>query len=211
VTANFDRLARWYRYLELSSFGGAIARARFAQIQALAECRSILLLGDGDGRFLERLLQIAPQSTVHSVDASAGMLRLAAARLSTAQRARVTFEHSDALTAGLPACAYDGVATVFFLDCFQEDEAGALVERISSALRPGGIWLFADFAIPDRGLPRVVARAIVAGLYFFFRRTTDISARHLLDSEALIAEHGALPVSRQTFTFGLFRSVVFRR
>jgi len=211
MTANFDGLARWYQYLELSSFGVALERARFEHIHQLAGCRNILLLGDGDGRFLKRLLKQSPDCTVRSIDASAEMMRMAAARLSPSDRARVTFDRADALTATLPTFAYVGVATLFVLDCFTDEEAGGLVSRISNALKPGGIWLFADFSIPERGVKRVIARAITAALYAFFRRTTRISARHLPESEKLIAQAGCTTIESDTLAFGLLRTVAFRR
>lgn len=211
MTANFDGLARAYQWLELASFGVKLEQARFAHIAALANCRTILLLGDGDGRFLKRLLKIAPESHVHSIDASAEMLRIAAARIKPSDRARVTFECADAMTIALPTFAYDAVTTLFFLDCFTDDEAAALVARIANSLKPGGTWLFADFAIPSRGIPRALGRALTSALYVFFRWRTGIAARHLPDSEGAIARAGCVPVASKTFAFGLLRSVAFRR
>lgn len=211
MTANFDGLARWYHTLELSTFGVELERARMAHVKQLAGCREILLLGDGDGRFLKKLLKIAPDCRVRSIDASAEMLKMAAARLSPAQRARVTFEHADATTADLPTFAYDGVATVFFLDCFTEDQAAELIGRVANALRPGGTWVFADFAIPAGGPQRIAAQVVIRLLYGFFRWRTGIAARRLPDSEGLIAKAGLTPAVSETFLFGLLRSVTFRR
>lgn len=211
MTANFDSLAKAYQYLELSSFGVALERARFAHIKQLAGCQNILLLGDGDGRFLKRLLKAAPGSRIRSIDASAEMLRVAEARLPPADRARVTFECADALAADLPALAYDGVATMFFLDCFTDEEAAGIVQRIARSLQPGGMWLFADFAVPARGVPRVIGHALTGALYAFFRWRTGISARHLPDSERLITNTGLSPIAKTSSVFGVLRSVAFRR
>lgn len=211
MTANFDGLARWYHVLELSTFGVELDRARMAHVQQLADCRDVLLLGDGDGRFLKRLLTVSPNCRVRSIDASAEMLKMSAARLSPADRARVTFEQADATTAELPTFAYDGVATVFFLDCFTGDETAALVGRISNALRPGGTWVFADFAIPARGPQRIAAQAITGLLYAFFRWRTGIAAHRLPDSEGLIAQAGLTPIASEKFLFGLLKSIAFRR
>jgi SAM-dependent methyltransferase len=211
MTANFDGLARWYHVLELSTFGVKLEQARFAHIGKLAECRDILLLGDGDGRFLKRLLRVSPDSRIRSIDASAEMLKMAAARLSPADRARVTFECADALTADLPTFAYDGVATMFFLDCFTDHQAAQLIVRVSNSLRPGGTWVFADFAIPTRGPQRIAAHVVTGLLYAFFRWRTGITARRLPDSEGLIARAGLTPVASRAFVFGLLKSVTFRR
>ena len=55
--SGFDRLARPYRWMEYLSFGRALERCRFHFLPQLANTRSALLLGDGDGRFAERLLR----------------------------------------------------------------------------------------------------------------------------------------------------------
>src|SRR5690606_35643402 len=48
--AGFVRVARIYHALERLAFGRALERARFALLPALAGCRDVLVLGDGDGR-----------------------------------------------------------------------------------------------------------------------------------------------------------------
>src|SRR4051812_35467225 len=153
-------------------FGHQLERARFADIHQLAGCRDILLFGDGDGRFLERLLAVAPAARIRSIDASPAMLRLAEARVPDHDRARVTFECADALTAPLPPASYDGVATIFFLDCFTDEQAAALIARTADALKPGAIWLFVDFAVPPHGLAHLFGRAVTSFLYAFFRWRT---------------------------------------
>jgi ubiquinone/menaquinone biosynthesis C-methylase UbiE len=211
MTANFDSLSRPYRWLERIAFGGALERARFAHLDALSEARRVLLLGDGDGRFLEQLLRIAPEARVDSIDASAGMLRLAEARVTPADRARVSLQRADALTVPLRDAEYDTVVTLFFLDCFTPSETRALVQRVSSALEPRATWLFADFAIPEQGLQRFGARLVTGGLYWFFRWQTGITAQHLPDSEGEIAAAGFRATQAKSLAFGLLRSVMFRR
>ena len=116
-----------------------------------------------------------------------------------------------ALTVALPDAAYDTVVTLFFLDCFTPAETRALVQRVSSALEPRATWLFADFAMPDQGLPRFAARLVTGGLYWFFRWQTGITARHLPDSEGEIAAAGFRAARAESLAFGLLRSVLFRR
>lgn len=211
MTANFDSLARPYRWIERMSFGGVLTRARFAHVDALASCRDVLLLGDGDGRFLAQALVAAPATCFHSIDASAAMLALARDRVPPADRARVTFEQADALVAPLPAAHYDAVVTLFFLDCFTPAETAALVARVARAATPAAIWLFADFAIPARGARRLAARAVTGGLYAFFRWRTGLSATHLPEAEREIARHGFAAAAERVFAGGLLRSVRFQR
>ncbi|MDB6128882.1 MAG: SAM-dependent methlyltransferase, partial [Verrucomicrobia bacterium] len=185
--ANFDPLARIYRTLEWIAFGGDLERARFVWLDRLADCRSILILGEGDGRCLARLLRLAPDARIHCLDASPAMLDRAETRIAgTGNRERVTFECANALEAEFPSSTYDAVVTLFFLDCFAADQAGELVRRIQPSLKPGTRWLFADFVLPQRGVARLRARVWLAGLYAFFRWQTGLRSRELPPSEKLL-------------------------
>jgi ubiquinone/menaquinone biosynthesis C-methylase UbiE len=209
--ANFDRLARWYRALEYLALGHTLEAARFHHLDRLATCRRILILGEGDGRCLARLLRLAPAAHVTCVDASAAMLDRAARRLSAADRARVTLEAADARFLPLPAAGYDAVLTLFFLDCFTDEEVRHLVARIAPALAPGAVWLHADFMLPAAGLARLRSRLWLAGLYAFFRQTTGISARRLPDMDAALAAAGFAVAGERVFQRGLVRSVLMNQ
>lgn len=205
----FDRVARIYRLLERAAFGRALERARLAHIDALRGTLDVLILGDGDGRFLRALLAVAPNARMVSVDASATMLGLAAAGLSVADRARVTLIHKDARQFNPGAQTFDAIVTMFFLDCFVDEDVTRLVSRLAQSLRPAGRWLFADFAIPDRGLVRVTSRLIVSALYRFFRWQAGIEARSLPHSEDALHAAGLTCVGEQEFRGGLTRSSLF--
>jgi ubiquinone/menaquinone biosynthesis C-methylase UbiE len=206
----FDRLARPYRLLEFLAFGRDLERARFRYINELRACRRILILGEGDGRFLTRLLGIAQSAQIRCVDRSAAMIALAAKRCAATGGAdRVDFERSDVLGVQLDPLAYDAVATLFFLDCFTADEVAAIIAKVRPAMAPGARWLFADFAVPAMGVPRWRARFWLGLLYRFFAWTTDLSARELPPSEEMLGASGLRPVAGATFQAGLLRTVVF--
>ena len=206
----FDGVARVYHALEVAAFGGALQRARTAYLDRLAPCRDVLLLGDGDGRFLRALLDVAPDVCVHSVDASAAMLAVAEHRLRPGERARVTFEHADARRFDPGARTYDAVVTAFFLDCFSDHDVAHLVARVGPHLRRGGVWVFTDFASPARGVARLYARLVVGALYRFFRWRAGIDARGLPPSEAILERSGLMPVAHHEFRAGLIRAVLYR-
>jgi SAM-dependent methyltransferase len=210
--ASFDRLAQNYRALEFLAFGGALERARFRYLERLRRCRRILVLGEGDGRSLARLVQLAPEAHIHCLDLSAGMLARAAARLQGTPAAdRVTFEQADILAGGPLPAGCDAVTTFFFLDCFTAEQAEGVVSRVQAALAPEAFWLFADFVLPPRGLARLRGRAWLAVLYAFFRWQTGLPARVLPPSEALIERAGFAPEASEDSQNGLVRTTVFRR
>lgn len=209
--SGFDRLAGAYRALEFLAFGRALEEARFCFLDRLGDRRAVLVLGEGDGRGLVRLLEAAPAGAVTCVDLSTAMLHRARARLREADLGRVRFVKADLLVDPLPDGPFDAVVTCFVLDCFTPEQAGALVRSVAARLEPGARWLWADFRIPARGPLRWRARAWVALLYAFFRWQTGLPARALPPSEDLIAAAGLAPVEGRDFQAGLVRSVLFSR
>jgi SAM-dependent methyltransferase len=205
--ANFDRLASVYRTLERAAFGRDLERARFCFLDQLRDRRSVLLLGEGDGRCLARVRTIAPLADIHCVDASARMLATAAAR--AGGDSHVTFERGDVLQRSFPRDRYDAVVTFFFLDCFTAPQAAALVGSVRSSLRPGGVWLFADFVVPSGRFARWYGRASLALMYAFFRWQTGLAAKRLPPSEEILGRHGLCRVAVRDFHAGFVRSAVF--
>jgi len=209
---NFDPLARVYRALELFAFGRDLERARFSHLDALAEHQSILILGEGDGRFVSRLVQLRPEAEVLCIDSSAAMIAQAQRRLAIeAPQHRVKFQQADALACSLPTQRFDAAVTLFFLDCFTDEQAGAMVNKIAQALRPSARWLFADFSMPERGVARLRARLWLNVLYPFFNVSTGLRTRALPAVEPMIERAGFAPVAVRSLQAGLLRSVVYAR
>ena len=210
--ANFDRLAGLYRLLEFLAFGRDLERARFCLLETLANCRSILILGEGDGRGLARLVRISPQARIDCVDASSAMILLASRRLArTGAGGRVNFVRADVFSLEFPPARYDAVVTFFFLDCFSSEQVARLIRRLQPSLLPGSRWLYADFAVPGRGWARLRARAWLSLLYAFFRWQTGLSARALPNSERLLLDQGWRPEKVVAWQGGMIRSSVYRR
>ncbi len=208
--SGFDRVARIYRRLEYLAFGDMLQRARIAHLSHAATAQRALLVGDGDGRFLAALLAANPHVHVTSIDASAAMLALAEPRVATADHARVLFLCADIRTAALPRNC-DLIVTLFSLDCFTDEDAARVVARLGDCAAPHAQWLFADFAVPARGLARWHAQVIVRALYTFFRWRTGIDARTLPNSDAHIQRAGFRACERRFFRHGLVTSVVYAR
>jgi SAM-dependent methyltransferase len=210
--ANFDRLARLYRTLELAMFGRTLERARLAHLPHLAHSADVLLLGDGDGRVAHRILEGCSCRRLVSVDASRVMLSLAEQRITApADRDRITFLLQDARTFDVAPRSIDAVVTQFLLDCFTAAETAALVRRLAEAVRPGGLWLYTDFDVPERGPGRWLAHGVIKILYWFFRWQTGITAAALPPAESDIRRNGFAAVAERAFALGMVRSVVYRK
>ncbi len=159
---NCDRLARWYRWLEYAAFGGALRKRREAFLFELGNPQKVLVLGDGDGRFLQVFAALYPNARVDAVDVSAGMVELARARVPSA-----TFHLADAREF-LFEGQYDLAVAHFFFDCFEEQELASMLKKIRTER-----WLVSEFR--NTRWSGVVLRA----LYLFFRVTTGLRVRAL--------------------------------
>jgi len=203
------RLARWYRWIEYAAFGRALERGRFAFLPRLASARRILILGEGDGRSLSRLLALAPLAVFDVVEISPEMIELARQR--TDNSARFNFCCQDARKTDWPPAQYDGIVTHFFLDCFVEGDARQLIRRLKKTLMPDGIWLMSEFAIPDKGWRRLHAWIWIATMYRFFGIATGLSARSLPPIERLMHEAGMTRTDQEKARAGLMVSEVWRK
>jgi SAM-dependent methyltransferase len=207
---NFDFIARPYRWLEYLTFGRALERCRLYFLPHLATRTRALVLGDGDGRFLSRLLTANPLLTVDAVDTSAAMLTLLTRRCE-ASASRIITHQADALESvqkivcsnmhdGQPAC--DLVVTHFFLDCLTQSEVDSLAAAIAPHLAPDALWLLSDFRIPS-GPMHLPARILVRALYLAFRIVTGIRADQLPDHAASLTRAGCTRIACQEFLLGL--------
>lgn len=178
---NADPLARIYRTLEYAAFGRALQRARVTHIPAISKAKRILIAGEGDGRFLQRLRTFNPQASIDVFDSSAAMI--AQARV----RAAATFHHQDFLIAKLPPAAYDAAVTHFFLDCFSQSQVNEIAVRIRNALKPGALWLVSDFR------PSI----LIPLLYRFFRLTTGLRAAQLPNYDAALEMAGLTKIDER--------------
>ncbi|MEJ1973492.1 MAG: class I SAM-dependent methyltransferase [Lacunisphaera sp.] len=209
---SFDRLAPHYGWMESVLAGSRLQRCRTTWIDRLAGCRHLLVAGVGHGPALGVVLRAHPHLRITCVDASAGMLAHAKrrARHAGADLSRLTFVQAT-LPDWRPAEKFDAVATHFFLDCFPPAQLAAVIDCLAATTRLHARWIVSDFAVPDRGLQRLRARAVHALMYRFFRVTTRLSARRLTPPDSLLEAAGFRLLGRRTTEWGLLQADLWQR
>jgi len=201
---NCDRLAPYYHLLETMSFARAFQNARCAFLPEVTSARRAVLCGDGDGRFLARLLQTNSRVTVDFVDLSARMIQLAqrrVARLGPGYLERVRFWRQDVTQFVPSAGGYDLLATHFFLDCFAQQEILPVVSRMAGWAAPGALWLVCDVHEAPGSVGRIWTRAMIRVLYAAFNLTTGLRVTELPRYTAALAASGC-SIRRQRITLG---------
>ena len=205
---SFDALAPHYRRLEWLLAGEKLQRCRLQHLDAVADAKSVLILGEGPGRLLAECRRRLPRAEITCVDASARMLELAAAHVRQAglPTAGIWFLNADALTWEPPAAAFDLLFTPFFLDCFRPGQLAQLVRRLARSTTADARWLVAEFQVPPRGPARWRALVSLWLAYRFFRLTTGLSARRLPDPDPFLVAAGFRLQARRETDWGLLRS-----
>jgi ubiquinone/menaquinone biosynthesis C-methylase UbiE len=209
---DFDRVARIYRWAEYLTLGPLLQRTRTHFLPQLTACRRALVLGDGDGRFLEQLLVQNDALQAVAVDTSAVMLRLLTQRCHRKKdsQARLRTWQGSAL-AITPAQDVDLVATHFFLDCLTQAEVDRLTQRIGAAVQPGTLWVVSDFGMPQTRWLRTFAALYVRGLYLAFRILTGLRVTRLPDAQQALAAAGFTRRLRHQVAGGLLYSELWER
>jgi hypothetical protein len=210
---NFDRIAAIYRWAEYLSLGPLLQRTRTTLLSHLEvqlnDPHSALVLGDGDGRFLEQLFLRYPQCRALAVDTSAAMLQRlrnrctrsiphAATRLTTLQRSALDLDAPPPIDLPQP----DLIATHFFLDCLTQPQLETLARNLAHHAQPQALWLLSDFRIPS-GPMRLPARALVRSLYLAFRLLTGLRVTQLPDHAAALTAVGFTRIAQHYSLAGI--------
>ena len=180
----YDQLARRYRLLEMIMFGNDLQRARTSLLDRIPDEGRALVLGDGDGRFLQQFHHAKPGWDFLSIDQSSAMLRLQKERLPSLSDD--CFQQAELRSWRPNAGSFDLLVTCFFLDCFSETDLTALLPRWLRGLRRGGLFYLVDFQHPSRGWRRVRASCYLSAMHHFFRWQTGLSNHRLVDLSALV-------------------------
>lgn len=209
---NFDRVAALYRWAEYLALGPLLQRTRTALLPQLSAPHRVLVLGDGDGRFLEQLLLRFQDCDVLAVDTSAAMLerlRRRCERSSPKASTRLRTLRQNMLTVDAPADT-DLVVTHFVLDCLSQNDVDSLVARLAPRLTTGGLWLVSDFALPANRLLRPVGALYIRALYLAFRILTGLRNQALPDPGRSLDSSGFVCIARRTFLCGLLYTELWR-
>ena len=205
---DFDRVARLYRWAEYLAHGPLLQRTRTHFLPQLTHIRNAYVLGDGDGRFLARLLTQNPSLQATAVDTSATMLTLLRSRCAQASSRLHTIQ-ADALTQ-TPPPGTDLIVTHFILDCFTQTQIDALALHLAQSVQPGTLWLVSDFQVPAGPLRRL-ARIYIRTLYLAFRILTGLQVTHLPNPAHALTQASFKRIARHNTLCGILYTELWQR
>lgn len=202
----WQRQGRYDRGPELNARWFAEITEVLADFDAFNLTGDVLELAPGTGNWTQQLLHTA--ATITAVDASPEMVAINRARV---QSDRVTYILADLFT-WQPDRQYDAVCFGFWLSHIPLERMDAFLDKVASALRPGGKLFFVDnrreatATSPDQQLPAVNSQLTTRKLND--GRTFDI-VKNFFEPTALAAQyqaaglHVTIKTTANYFLYGL--------
>ena len=179
---NFDRIAAVYESIERLVYGNTLVEARTALLQELDRTLDwALLIGDGDGRFLQAMLTRSPEIDAVVVEPSEQMRRVSQRR--NTGHGRATWVKS---LAEAQRQEYQLITTHFVFDVMSDASALEMVKAVSKQATNGANWMVAEF----REGPESWKWCLVAVMYLFFRMVSGLRIRKIPDYAFALESHG---------------------
>ncbi len=204
--SGFDRVAAFYDPLARLVFGSSLQRAQLWLLPFIPDDATILIIGGGSGWLLQQvLIQTSPKHILY-VEASEKMLQKA--RQQTSAPSIVTFRHGTEASLQ-PDEQFDVIITPFILDLYPEPRLTQLMHRLHAALRPKGLWLFADFW-PAEQKPPMWQKLLAKSMYLFFGLLSNVQARHLPNYSLYFDDLGLQEKDSASFYGGFVQAKVFK-
>ncbi|MCC9643870.1 class I SAM-dependent methyltransferase [Rhodopirellula sp. JC740] len=178
----------------------------------LPPLKRILMLGDGDGRLLQKVLMAQPRAEIVSVEQSSEMITLQKQRAASVDSSnRVEWIQVDATSVPLESGSFDCLMAAFFLDCFTEAELSRYLPGWLSCVANDGFFYHVDFVIPENGWRRMRAQFWSVVMHRFFRWQTGLQSTSVVPVEPLLDSKVWAERSQRELNHGFIRSVLYQR
>ncbi len=174
MNVNFNKVADCYDFGEKFFFGNLLQFSRIHFIEYYNNAKSVLLLGEGCGQFLNQLLKVNKLCETTVLDSSSKMVEKQMKNIRSKDLDRVTFKclPIEAFTSNQ---SFDLICSHFFWDCFSHQELLDILPMYTKILCKDGFWINSDF-IDDKSDFNLNFLKIRT-MYWFFRLTTGINSR----------------------------------
>jgi len=210
---NFDGVASSYLFLETITFGNQLQKCRTSMISHLTNSKRALVLGEGNGRFLEAFCKANPLAEILVIDESPRMLDLAKRRIANANppiNNQIEFRCANVFEILPLTGTFDLIVCNFFLDCFTSSEIGHLLGLFRQMLFGEGLLVVGDFRKPHSIFGKIIGEFILKFMHVFFQKTAGISATELTDLHAILQERSFQKAVEKKLFFGFLNSSIWK-
>jgi ubiquinone/menaquinone biosynthesis C-methylase UbiE len=195
---DYDRIARVYGPIKKLVFQNRLARATSHHLDLIEKGEKILILGGGSGE----ILNLMPLNVdITYLEKSKAMIHLARKY----SRSYMTFVQQDFLQYD-ESELFEWVVCPFFLDVFDLEHLKKVLEKIASLVSKEGKLIVIDFNSGNW-----FQNIFIRSMYLFFRITTNIQTKKLLDIHQNVLDLGFEQNKKQLFSNGLIFSRIYSK
>ena len=208
---NFDLIAKHYNWMEKIIFRSDLEKVRSMNLALIKNAKAILLLGDGDGRFLEQVSLMGTDAFIVSVDSSAKMIDLSKRKL---EKSALNVEFNCTKIEDfqpIESFKPDLIIAHFFLDCFTHDEVKLIIDRVSEWAAVNAKFVISDFSLTKKtSFNRIYQKMLTSIMISFFRLFCGISTRFLPDIPKIMTSQGWNCLSQESLKSEFINSWVWQ-
>ncbi|MGF7042399.1 class I SAM-dependent methyltransferase [Mucilaginibacter lappiensis] len=204
MAANYNNSAWFYDRLARLVYGNALINAQLYLLDYIKPDTHILIVGGGTGWILNELTQIHPSGLkITYVEVAADMMVLSKKR--DTGNNEVIFIN-DAIENVNLSPDFDVVITPFLFDNFTEQTLHIVFAHVHSLLKPGGLWLNADFQLTGKWWQQFLLKS----MFLFFKIICGIEASKLPGIEIYFTSNNYKVISEKTFFNDFIVAKVYR-
>ncbi|HVV54711.1 MAG TPA: class I SAM-dependent methyltransferase, partial [Mucilaginibacter sp.] len=157
MAANYNNSAWFYDRLSRMVYGKALIRAQVYLLKDIPAKSKVLIVGGGTGWILEEIAKVYQSGlTITYVEIAKNMMRLSRKR--NAGNNEVVFINNAIEHVALQS-DYDVTITPFLFDNFTEENLQIIFQYIHGCLKPGGLWLNADFQLTGKWWQKLLLKS----------------------------------------------------
>jgi ubiquinone/menaquinone biosynthesis C-methylase UbiE len=203
MPANYNNSAWFYDELSRLVYGRALINAQVYLLQFIPAKANVLIVGGGTGGILDELSRVHPSGLkITYVEVASKMMARSKKRNTGSNR--VVFINDAIENVSLPA-DFDVVITPFLFDSFSELTLDKVFDHIHAALKPKGLWLYADFRLTEKWWQQFLLKLMLK----FFKIICNIEASRLPDIEKRFEQHHYKIIAQQTFFYDFVIAKVY--
>lgn len=205
MPSNYDNSAAFYDQLSRVVFGKALVNAQLYLLKHVPPNSSVLIVGGGTGWILEEL------STIHYSGLDITYVEISSRMTAIAQKKsaginKVTYIN-DAIENIAIKHVYDVIIAPFLLDSFTEETLEKVFEHMHRQLKPGGLWLCADFQLTGK----LWQKLLLKSMYFFFKILCGIETTSMPKIGHQFDKRGYKMLSVQTFYAKFIIATIYQK
>lgn len=204
---NYNAIANIYDFLSRLMFQKSIVHAQVFLLKYVPNNSKVLIVGGGTGWVLEEL------SKIYSAGIEITYVEKSGKMVGLSKQKNIQHNSVEFINEGIEEFStekkFDVVFTAFLFDNFQPEKIEFVFIKLNQLLKPGGLWLYADFT-NDKISSKWWQKFLLKTMYLFFKITCNIETQKLIDmTQYFSADYNK--AAEERFYSNFIKAVVYKK